>query len=190
MRQAGEHFADAVRDIGEGLTAPLHEAVSDHMTVTKVQDDAAAAGSTHYRVEVDAADVRAEVADELQDAADGLLAAWDELAQDAGDALPAEVPSAADVRKDVTSALDKGLSDSIEPVVVEVYLDKGSLSRVQVEDTTLTFAANPSLTEVTGAVSMDDDLVALLPLLASLGSLGEGADAGSLLPGLALTPDA
>ncbi len=186
---AAKHLAETLHSIGRGLAEPLRQAMTDHATITPIPEAAPSDGSQHYRVEVPLDGVRADVSEELQSAGRDLLAAWDEFMGDAGSGLTTSAPHLSDVHDRVESALDKGLSEDLEPVTADVYVTGGRLTRIEVDGTTLAFAADPSLAAVPGAVSLDDDLVALLPLLSRLGSMGASLD-GAAPPGLALAPRA
>jgi hypothetical protein len=66
------------------------------------------------------------------------------------------------------------MGQDVSDVAVDVWISDGELAQVEVEDLTLAFDPDPTLADLSGAVSMDSDLLRLLPWLNQLQSGGLG----------------
>ena len=70
-------------------------------------------------------------------------------------------------RAEIEAKVDQALGERAEqePYTIDVWVADGEFARIAMEDATLDFDPNPELSAPDVAVSMDQDLLALLPLL-------------------------
>ncbi len=175
LTDAGAQLGASIAGIVGDLKDPAIDAITEHATVTTVATGDQPAGSEHYRVDVDLAGVQADFEDDLREALDDVVAAFDDFAEVAGDEIPGLSDGLPELRDQLSTELDKGLDQDEQTATVDFYIADGHFTKIVTDDLTLEFAATPALEDVAGAVSMDEDLVRLLPIVSGLAALGDGS---------------
>lgn len=179
LQSAAEDLAASIEGIGAQLRGPLTDSVADNVTVTPVDGSAGGPdGSQHYEVSLDTQAVAEAIEPELRAAMDDLLAAVDTFVAEAG------VPDGGDQwqtqRSEILAKFDEALANGPAGGFdeIDVWIADDEFTQIVAQDVTLTFNPEPRIDATAAAVSMDEDLLRLLPLAGTFG-LPSG------LPGLA-----
>jgi hypothetical protein len=187
LQAASDELRTALEAIAEDLRGPLTEAFDNSLSVTAAQTPAdGPAGSEHYQVDLDEAAVAAALEPALADAMAQLLTAMDAFVAEVAPQVPGAAEDWAAKRQELQGSMEKGLAEDPKDMggPVDVWIADGEFTQVSVDNLTLTFASDADVSAPAGAVSMDSDLLSVLPLLAglksSLGDLGEMGDLAEL----------
>ncbi len=178
MRAAADELRTALVSVGDDVRPSLVDALKDNATVTAVDDATGPAGSDHYRVTVDADQVKSDLAPVLRDAFDQVMQALDTFVADVGDQLPDGGAGQWDSYRDqFAEDFDAALAEPAEEdPVIDVWIADGEFTRISTAETTITFNADPTLDAPQTAVSLDQDLLNALPLIEQYGNglMGQG----------------
>ena len=170
---ASAELRAALEAVAEDARGTLQGALQDNISVTEPdQPITGPANSTHYQVVVDKQGIVAELEPTMRQALTDVLAAVDAFVADAGEQFPDGGAMWDQAREQILTKFDEAVAEGAgaETGVVDVWVaDDGKFSQIVVEGATLTFDPNATLAAPDVAVSMDDDLVALLPLLEQTG---------------------
>jgi len=178
LQAAGEELQQALESIGEDLRDPVATALDANVSVTEAADpQPGPSGSTHYQVALDRDAVVASVEPALRTALAEALAAIDAFVAEAGAQLPDGGEGWAEKRGELEGALDEALAEgaSEAPSPVDVWVADGEFTQIQVRNATLLFERDPQLDLPDTAVSLDEDLLRILPLLENFESVLGGA---------------
>ncbi len=163
-KAAAEELSGSLQGIVDDLREPIAAAIAENSEIT---EPAGANGERHLHISLDVAELQADLEAPVASAVDDLAAAVDEFAAGAGSPV---APGGADLfgLRDELNKDRSEKADLPEVASADVYLKDGELSRIETDSATLTFDADPQVTAITGAVSLDEDLLRLLPMLAGL----------------------
>ena len=167
---AAQQLATSLQTIPDQLRGPIGDALTKNVTIAEVDDATGPQGSDHYKVTLDAETASDDAEPAIRQAANDLIAAVNTFVNAAGaDALPAEATTELDrATSEAQADLDKFFAEDLDNVVADVWVQNRDFTQITVEDTTLKFDANPALDDVSGAVSLDDDLVRLLQFFSQM----------------------
>ena len=170
---ASAELRAALEAVAEDARGTLQGSLQDNISVTEPdQPITGPANSTHYQVVVDKQGIVAELEPTMRQALTDVLAAVDAFVADAGEQFPDGGAMWDQAREQILTKFDEAVAEGAgaETGVVDVWVaDDGKFSQIVVEGATLTFDPNATLAAPDVAVSMDDDLLALLPLLEQTG---------------------
>ncbi len=167
---AAQQLATSLQTIGDQLRDPIGDALSNNLTITEVDDGTGPQGSDHYQVTLDAESASDDAEPAIRQAANDFMAALNTFVNAAGaDALPPEATTELDTAtSEIQSHLDQFFAEDLDNVVADVWVQDSHFTQITLEDTTFTFEADPALDDVSGAVSLDDDLVRLLQFFSEM----------------------
>ena len=173
---AAADLQTALQSLGEEARGTLQSALQDNITVTEPEQPVAGPeGSTHYQVVIDKEAIASELEPTMRQALDDVLTAIDAFVAEVGDQLPDGGAMWSQARAEILAKVDAALADreALEPGTVDVWIADGEFTQINVQGATLTFDPDASLDAPDTAVSMDQDLLALLPLIEQYGPLLE-----------------
>ena len=170
LEAASAELRAALEAVAEDARGTLQAALQDNISVTEPDQEITGPGS-HYQVVVDKQGIVAELEPTMRQALTDVLAAVDAFVADAGEQFPNGGAMWDQARAQILTKFDEAVAEGAdaEPGVIDVWVADGEFSQIVVEGATLTFDPNASLAAPDVAVSMDDDLLALLPLLQQTG---------------------
>ncbi len=177
----------ALQAIGEDARGVLQSALQDNVEVLEpVQPKTGPADSTHYEVVIDRQAIVEELEPTMRQALTDALTAVDAFVAEVGDQLPGGGAMWEQARAEIESKVEQSLTQRADqqPSTIDVWVADGEFTRIVVADATLDFDPSPELSAPDVAVSMDQDLLALLPLLEQFDPqslLGQQFDPQSLL---------
>ncbi len=173
LKAAAEEFGASLEAIGEDVRQPLKNALEDNVSVAQ-QDTALAGpqGSDHYLVTLDRAAVIADLEPVLREALQDAMSAIDTFVAQAGQQFQGG-PEWTLQRDKILSAFDEAMAGSGEAAdSVDVWIADGEFTQIVTKHAKFVFDQNPQLDATVAAVSMDEDLLRLLPLLGTFGLPG------------------
>lgn len=171
LQAAAKKLDESLTAIGEQLREPMTAALADARDVVEV--GGGPDGSTQYRVTLDRAAASAQLQPALRSAFDQALAAVDTFVAEAGPQLP-DAATWPQRRADLVSAFEAALAEPKDaPTTMDVWIADGRFTQIEAGTTTLTFDED-GVDVPDDAVSADDDLVTVLPLLQGLQGLPDG----------------
>jgi hypothetical protein len=173
---AAADLQTALQSLGEEARGTLQSALQDNITVTEPKQPVAGPeGSTHYQVVIDKEAIASELEPTMRQALDDVLTAIDAFVAEVGDQVPDGGAMWSQARAEILAKVDAALADreALEPGTVDVWIADGEFTQINVQGATLTFDRDASLDAPVAAVSMDQDLLALLPLIEQYGPLLE-----------------
>ncbi len=167
---AAKQLATSLQTIGDQLRGPIGDALTNNLTITEVDDATGPQGSDHYQVTLDAESATDDAEPAIRQAANDFFAAMNTFVTAAGaDALPPEATTELDsVASELQADLDEFFAGDLDDIEADVWVQDSHFTQITLEDTTLTFDADPVLDDVSGAVSIDDDLVRLLQFFSEM----------------------
>ena len=168
LEAAAQDLRTALEAVAEEARGALQGAMENNVTVAEpAQPVAGPAGSTHYQVVIDKQAIADELEPTMREALEQVLTAVDAFVADAGAQLPDGGAMWGQARAELLAKIDAALAEktAVENGTLDVWVADGEFTQVVVEGATLTFNPDAELDAPVTAVSMDDDLVALLPLL-------------------------
>jgi hypothetical protein len=168
VEAAAADLTASLQAIGEDSRGVLQSALQDNVEVTEpAQPKTGPADSTHYEVVIDKEAIVAELEPTMRQALTDALTAVDAFVAEVGDQLPGGAAMWEQARAEIEAKVDQALGERAEqePYTIDVWVADGEFARIAMEDATLDFDPNPELSAPDVAVSMDQDLLALLPLL-------------------------
>ncbi len=167
---AAEDLQASMKAIGEDLRTPLQDALADNVSVAAGDGvPAGPAGSDHYIVSLDSSAVATELEPVLRQSLEQALAAVDAFVADAGADLPGVDERWNGKSQEILDAFDQAIAEALErdTAAMDVWIADGEFTQITVENATLTFDRDAQLDGTTSAVSMDEDLLRILPLLST-----------------------
>ena len=166
VQAASEEFGRSLQGIVDELRGPVVEAVTASSEVT---EPPAAGAERHLHLALDVDELQAELEAPVSAAMEDVITAVEDFAVDAGMALPPGIGDPSILRDKLQEAHGKSDDAEVEVATADFYLTDGGFSRIEAEGMHLAFDADPKLTTgIETAVSMDQDLLRLLPMLTSL----------------------
>jgi hypothetical protein len=168
FEEAAAELQATLQSVGEDARGTLQTALQDNVTVTEPEQPVAGpAGSTHYQVVIDKQAIASELEPVLLQALEDVLTAVDAFVAEVGDQLPDGGAMWSQARAEILAKVDAAIAEreALEPGTVDVWIADGEFAQVQVSGATLTFDPDASIDAPGMAVSMDQDLLALLPLI-------------------------
>jgi hypothetical protein len=169
---AATELQAAMEAVAEDARGTMQAALQDNVTVTEPdQQKTGPANSTHYEVVVDKQAIVEELEPTMRQALTDVLAAVDAFVAETGAELPDGGAMWDQARTKILAKFDEALAEgsSAAPGTIDVWVVDEELAKIAVDGATLTFDPDASLSAPDVAVSMDEDLLALLPLLEQTG---------------------
>lgn len=176
VEEASARLQAALQAVGDQARGTLQTALQDNVTVTEpAQPVAGPAGSTHYQVVIDKQAIAEDLEPAMRQALEDVLTAVDAFVAEVGDQLPDGGALWGQARTEIMAKVDAAFAEreALEPGTVDVWIADGEFTQVNVSGATLTFDPDASIDAPDAAVSLDQDLLALLPLIEQYAPLVE-----------------